>query len=228
MIIGISALHVARTCYDPGMLPWLVLTAAGVAVLLVAEAARLRPLTLVSKPLASTGFVGLAVTAGAQGHRYGAIVLVALALSWVGDVCLLARTSKRLFLAGLGAFLLGHVAYVIAFIQLGPAWRPAAAALAVLLVPAVLVGRWLDPHLSGSMRAPVRAYIAVITCMLATAVGAFAGNAHMLVLVSAFGFYLSDLAVARERFVHASLVNRLWGLPLYYAAQLCLAWTAGP
>ena len=44
-------------------------------------------------------------------------------------------------------------------------------------------------------------------------------------LVGAIGFYLSDLAVARQRFVHESLTNRPWGLPLYFGSQLLLAGT---
>jgi hypothetical protein len=40
-------------------------------------------------------------------------------------------------------------------------------------------------------------------------------------------FYLSDLAVARQRFVHASFVNRAFGLPLYYAAQILIGLTVG-
>lgn len=209
------------------MIIWIVLTAVGVAGVLVAEATERRLPAILCKPLASTGFVGLAVAVGAPGSAYGWAVLVALALAWIGDVCLLARGAKGLFLAGLAAFLLGHVAFVVAFALLDPAWPWAAGALAGASVPALVVWRWLDPHVRGGMRTPVRAYIAVITCMLATAVGAAAAGAHILVLAGAFGFYLSDLAVARERFVQSAPINRLWGLPLYYAAQLCLAWTAG-
>ena len=40
------------------------------------------------------------------------------------------------------------------------------------------------------------------------------------VLVAAVIFYLSDIAVARERFVTSSVTNRLLGLPAYYGAQL--------
>ena len=40
-------------------------------------------------------------------------------------------------------------------------------------------------------------------------------------------FYLSDLAVARHRFVHESFVNRAIGLPTYYLGQLLLALTIG-
>ncbi len=38
-------------------------------------------------------------------------------------------------------------------------------------------------------------------------------------------FYLSDLMVARQRFVQASYLNRAFGLPTYYLGQLLLAMT---
>jgi hypothetical protein len=41
--------------------------------------------------------------------------------------------------------------------------------------------------------------------------------------VGAVAFAVSDLSVARERFVHKSFTNLVWGLPLYYAAQQTLA-----
>ena len=85
-------------------------------------------------------------------------------------------------------------------------------------MPAIWILRWLRPHLSASMRRPVTAYVAVISAMLALPAG---------VPLGAFAFYLSDLSVARDRFVAAGFVNRVWGLPLYYFAQLCLASSAG-
>jgi uncharacterized membrane protein YhhN len=41
--------------------------------------------------------------------------------------------------------------------------------------------------------------------------------------VGASLFYLSDLFVARNRFVKKEYVNRLVGLPLYYTGQYLLA-----
>ena len=55
--------------------------------------------------------------------------------------------------------------------------------------------------------------------------GAFGAGAGAPLLAGALGFFVSDLAVARERFVAKSFSNKLWGLPLYYAAQLVLAGT---
>jgi uncharacterized membrane protein YhhN len=73
------------------------------------------------------------------------------------------------------------------------------------------------------MRAPVYAYVAVIGVMVASAVGAFGAGGGAVLLGGALGFFASDLAVARERFVAPSPTNQLWGLPLYYASQLLLA-----
>jgi len=39
-------------------------------------------------------------------------------------------------------------------------------------------------------------------------------------------FYVSDLSVARDRFVARAFVNRARGLPAYYAAQVLMAWAA--
>ena len=71
------------------------------------------------------------------------------------------------------------------------------------------------------------AYIVVITAMLALAVGCWGRPAGGLRLAGATAFYLSDLAVARNRFVAPGPVNRAWGLPLYYGGQALLALSVG-
>jgi hypothetical protein len=45
--------------------------------------------------------------------------------------------------------------------------------------------------------------------------------------LAAVAFYLSDISVARDRFAQAGFGNRLWGLPLYYLAQLLFAFASG-
>ena len=51
---------------------------------------------VVAKPLASTGFLGVAWVAGALGSTYGMVVLLALVLCWLGDVLLLWRALTAL------------------------------------------------------------------------------------------------------------------------------------
>jgi len=57
------------------------------------------------------------------------------------------------------------------------------------------------------------------------AVGASFAVASPGMAAGAVLFAVSDLAVARERFVRAAFTNQLWGLPLYYAAQVVIAST---
>jgi uncharacterized membrane protein YhhN len=87
--------------------------------------------------------------------------------------------------------------------------------------------RWMWPHL-GSFKGPVVIYVIAIVLMV---LGAFsvrntgglpAPQRDFLALGAAL-FFLSDLAVARERFVARDFKNKLYGLPAYYAAQLLIA-----
>jgi uncharacterized membrane protein YhhN len=201
----------------------IAVTVAAVAGLLVAERRESQAGKWVCKPLASAGFVGAAFAAGVH-DRFAAAVAVALLLSLAGDVLLIARSSAA-FRAGLFSFLLGHVAFGAAFVVRGV--RPAIAAVALVGLAAVSVpvARWLLPHVAAKMRAPVIAYVVVITLMVALAAGTVAAHGHPILLVAAIAFFLSDLSVARDRFVAHQFVNRAWGLPLYYGAQLLFAWS---
>ena len=202
-------------------------TVAALGLLLAAEARGNRPLAWVAKPVASAGFLALALARGAPESGYGRLVLAALALGWLGDVLLIPKGARRAFAAGLAAFLLGHLVFAVAFAVRGlaPAWL-AGGSLATAAV-ALPVARWLAPHVPDALRVPVRAYVVVISAMVACAAGAYGATRDAALLVGAVAFFLSDLAVARERFVAKGLANKLWGLPLYYGGQLLLAWTAG-
>lgn len=203
---------------------WLTLLA--LALLLWAEAREHRTACAIFKPLASTGFILVGLAAGGTQDGYGTAIMAALVLSWVGDVCLLSSRTAW-FLAGLSSFLLAHVAFGIAFWGLGPSWTAIGYCAVPLAVAALIVRHWLRPHVPGAMRRPVDAYMLVISGMLALAVGATVAGASGMVLLGALMFYLSDLSVARQRFVQRSFTNKLWGLPLYYVAQLVLASTIG-
>jgi uncharacterized membrane protein YhhN len=194
--------------------------AAGVVLTLVGEGTARRGLVYVFKPLASVAFVALGWNLYTPPNPYGAWIVIGLALSLLGDVCLMLPSGLR---PGLVAFLAAHVAYVAAFHTLAPArtW-PFVLAVPIVAV-SVIVARWLWPRL-GAMRVPVTAYVIVITTMLWGAASTFAaGTAGLVTLAGALLFYVSDLAVARDRFVSKGFINRAWGLPVYYAGQALLA-----
>ncbi|OQY43225.1 MAG: hypothetical protein B6240_12915 [Desulfobacteraceae bacterium 4572_87] len=54
---------------------------------------------------------------------------------------------------------------------------------------------------------------------------AFTGR--MLAFCGALSFYISDLFVARDRFVKKKPINRILGLPLYFGGQFLLAFSIG-
>ncbi|WP_181919538.1 lysoplasmalogenase [Alkalilimnicola ehrlichii] len=202
---------------------WLTLLA--VAFLLVGDRTGRRGWEWISKPVAAAGFLWAAWSWGALESDYGQWVLVGLALSATGDVLLIPKGKSRWFLAGISAFLLGHVAYVIAFSTLPLALPAGLIAAAIMAAVAWGILHWLLPSVEGRLRIPVMAYIAVISAMVVMAVAAVAGGAHWALAVGALGFAASDLAVARNRFLAPGFVNRLWGLPLYFASQLLIAYT---
>lgn len=63
--------------------------------------------------------------------------------------------------------------------------------------------------------------------MVGMAFAAFGAGATVIIPIGAVLFYASDIAVARNQFVAPGVVNRMWGLPLYYLAHVLLASTAG-
>lgn len=201
-----------------------VVTFGGLGWLLLAERAG-SSARFLAKPLASSGFLLTAVAAGALDAPFGRWMLAGLVLSAMGDVVLLGN-QEGAFLAGLGSFLVAHVAFGAAFTVRGVAGA-GFLALVPLTAFAWLVLRWLSPHLSDRLRAPVVAYAVAISLMgvlaIATAVAAW----DWRIPVGALMFIASDVAVARDNFVSAGFSNRLWGLPLYYGGQLLLAVAAG-
>lgn len=210
----------------PFMTASVCLTAAAVPLHLLAERRGWAAGRTVTKSLASLGFMGTALSAGAVGSLFGRLILTGLALSLIGDVLLLGR-SRQVFLAGLVSFLLGHLAYATAFIIHGIDLLPAAGGLVIVAVVGMRVFRWLKPHISRDLLPPVVAYIIVISAMVALALGTWGGGVPVRLLPGAVAFYLSDIAVARDRFVVKEFANRLVGLPLYYAGQLLIASCAG-
>ncbi len=202
-----------------------VLCASAVAGLLVAEGRGSQTGLWLTKPVASAAFVWLALESGAPGSIYGRCVLAGLVLCLLGDLLLIPRDRPGVFRGGVLAFLLGHVAYGAAFLT-----RPlSAAGLAVgaLLLAAVMtvVLRWLSGRVPRDLVTAVRAYLIVISLMAALACGVTAAGGPWQVAVGALAFTASDISVARDRFVARSFLNRAWGLPLYFLAQLLIAVT---
>ena len=148
--------------------------------------------------------------------------MLALACSLAGDVFLM---FEGLFLPGLVAFLLAHLAYLALFLR-GLPWLPSrAAALAVALIGAAMYVFLWRGGLPAALRLPASGL------MVAQAVGRalrLRDGAAWRVALGAGLFMLSDSLLATNRFVQPLPLAPLWVLGSYFIAQLLIAACARP
>jgi uncharacterized membrane protein YhhN len=195
-----------------------VLAVAGLAIFSAER--RYVWLHALSKPLATALLLTIV---GRPETRLAWWVDAGIGLSIVGDVALLGSGSGA-FLVGLGAFLLAHVAYVVAFTGVA-VWSPhvALVAVATVAVTALLL-RAIWGGATG-LRGPTIAYGLVISTMVITASATIGGplGAAPLAAGGALLFYASDASLALNRFrrpiPHAAFLT----LGLYWIGQIGIA-----
>jgi len=202
---------------------WAGVCYAGLLVALVGEYRSNTSVSMAGKLIAATTYIVAALSLGAMNTTYGRVILGGMGFCWLGDLFLVSRRNRTLFLAGLTSFLAGHVAYTVAFLMRGVDAAVVAITLALMAVFAWRAVAWLHPYTDRGMRVPVWLYLATISVMMVMAAGTHAAEKNMYLLLGAILFVLSDLAVARNRFVKPAFINRAIGLPLYFTAQLLLA-----
>lgn len=209
------------------ILLWGIVLLAGV---LFHEKKKNRIPRIITKFLLSSLFVVTALLQPPSVPAYFNYLVVGLIFCLIGDVCL-ALPQKKAFMVGLVAFLLGHVLYIFSFSTLVSISYWFSPGVLTIVVISSLIFFWLRPHLK-TMRIPVLIYILVITLMAIGAVAIFRKSSfqvsgRVLILAGALCFYVSDVFVARHRFIKEEYRNRLFGLPLYYIGQFMLAFSVG-
>ena len=171
-----------------------------------------------AKPLVLASLVVAAVVLGATETAAGVWLLVALVFGLLGDVALLSDSLPR-FRAGVWAFLVGHLAYLVCFASLGltmPAWSWTG--LAVLAV-ALFATRGVVPathRLAGrALSVPVAVYSVVIGAMLLCAW--FTGVP--LVALGATVFVVSDATLSSRSVRAADPARPLILMVTYHVGQ---------
>lgn len=153
-----------------------------------------------AKPATLVALIGVAAALGATDVAGGAWLLVALAFGLLGDVMLLGDSTTR-FQAGLGAFLLGHLAYLVSFVQVGLDQGTWAVMGAVVTLAGLTVARGVLPATQRSdglaLSGPVAVYMAVIAAMT---VAAWWTGVWQIALGASI-FLGSDTILAVNRFV---------------------------
>jgi uncharacterized membrane protein YhhN len=202
-------------------------TAVSAALTMVAQLSGITWLAFVCKPLATLLIIAYAWQREGDAPRRRRFVRLGLVLSLAGDVALL--WPREGFLPGLVAFLLAHLAYLVAFTattRLAARWHPFA--LYAVVAGAVLAVLW--PGVPAGLRAPVVAYVICLAAMAAqaatwwrdTAGSAIEGHARWAALGGAL-FVASDALLAVNRFQGAIPLSAVWVLGTYWAAQWLIA-----
>ncbi|HUI24936.1 MAG TPA: lysoplasmalogenase [Candidatus Kryptonia bacterium] len=164
----------------------------------------------VAKPAALAALIGYAATAPDP----SAGLVIALVLSLLGDVYLMLPAD--LFAAGLGSFLLAHVAYIAEF---DATWLARLAWWLVVLAASYPVARRIvraidDP----TLRPAVVVYMATIGLMVASALA----SGSLLAAGGAILFFVSDAIIAWDRFVRKLSWARPAIMVTYHVGQLGL------
>ena len=164
----------------------------------VAVARGNKPLEYAAKPATLVLLLAAALALDPEDSAMRTWFVVALAFSLVGDVLLML--PRDLFVGGLAAFLLGHVAYVVGLAIEGPSLAGLVPGVAFVGGGLVVVGRpVLDAVRAGhrNLLLPVAAYMLVISVMVVMAWGSL----EVLAIIGASLFYASDSLIAWTRFV---------------------------
>ncbi|WP_109561885.1 lysoplasmalogenase [Mycolicibacillus trivialis] len=207
------------------------LAAAGYGAFLVATALRLPAGAELTGQFPGQPWVkaamALLLAAAAATHpraRERRWLLAALLFCAAGDGLLAIPWWPPSFVGGLGAFLLGHLCYLVVLVPLAAPSRPrlAAAALLAAASTALLIAFW--PHLGADgLTVPVTVYVAVLAAMAIAAV--LAGLPTLWTAAGAVLFTVSDSMIGIDRFLLGSEALALPVWWCYAAAQLAI--TAG-
>jgi uncharacterized membrane protein YhhN len=203
-----------------------------VALLIRAEMLGIKAQIYLFKPVSTLLVIGIAALSLGQpvnNPTYSYWILLGLALCFGGDLALMFQDRRKPFLLGLVLFLLGHVAYTVAFSLLGVASGWTLLCGLALLAAGLVFYRLIAAGL-GSMRIPVILYFLVISLMVIQATGLldspqFNHPQALMVVGGALLFYISDVMLAANRFWRPWKYNRI-SLAFYYGGQLLIAMAA--
>ncbi|MEO1108464.1 MAG: lysoplasmalogenase [Pseudomonadota bacterium] len=183
-----------------------------------------RPASTIRTALKTASVALLALFAALSGSA--SLLILALALCAMGDA-LLSREPETSFMAGIGAFAAGHLAYIALFLSYptsnvalifdhpGYVWS--------LILLGIVAATLLAPR-AGDLKVAVLAYIPIILGMGITVLALPDIGALRWAVPAAMAFIASDLILATEKFLlpanHPALritPYLIW--PLYWGAQ---------
>jgi uncharacterized membrane protein YhhN len=215
----------------------LLLGCAAEAIFIVLERRKRMLSALLLKGCASLLFVlaGVVAYSLSPDRMFARLIVLGLMLGAVGDVCLnlrflLTGRARAVFLLGIGSFLLGHAAYLIALIAKQPGALlyalPVAAIISFFLIRFVLS----RVEVGGVIKTFGIVYLSVVFLMAAVALTLFAfepqSTGKALFAVGGLLFAASDVLLVLNQFgKRAYPAFRALNLVLYYLGQICICLT---
>lgn len=175
--------------------------------------------------------IGLTAMADASNLPFAKLIVLGLHFGALGDVLLNLRfvfpkNGQKIFLAGVAAFLAGHIPYLCAMIPLSDN-LVLCLIIGVILAAALLA--WIFKTLTVKLAFKIFGvlYIGAIVLMTAVAVGNLIAAPHTAAWMHAIGavlFTLSDIVLIFNTFGSEQKFSmRITNLSLYYLGQLMIA-----
>lgn len=154
-------------------------------------------------------------------------LIIALVLSWLGDVLLIGPGVKW-FTAGGIAFMIGHFFFMISYYEVGPQfWNLNVLALLVIIFLAIVIYIFikLQPYLPKPLFIPMAAYLLINGCMNTTAIGRMLtsilyGRNQLPAIITCIGalmFFISDSTLFFVRFKKDSRLKTHFLVMLTYS-----------
>ena len=154
-------------------------------------------------------------------------LIIALVLSWLGDVLLIGPGIKW-FTAGGISFMIGHFFFMISYYEVGPEyWNLNVLPLLVIvfLVLVIYIFNKLKPHLPKPLFIPMAAYLLINGLMNCTAIGRMIASIYftanplpgIITCIGALLFFISDSTLFFVRFKKDSRLKTHFLVMLTYS-----------
>jgi len=218
---------VSSTTFVRRVLPFLGAVAALLAIASAPWALDEPWLNFAFKPLATLCVIAWAALGRSDDGLVKRWIVIGLVFSLLGDIALLWPVQG--FLAGLVAFLLGHLSYLVGLTRRVKflASRPAFGVWAIVAA-SVLASLWTG--VPADLRVPVLVYVGALSAMAAQATSVWLARRDRpdaakwrVVAIGAALFVLSDAILATDRFVGGVSLPTLWNLSIYWLGQWFIA-----
>ena len=167
-----------------------------------------------AKPLVMIWLIIAALVIDADPSSVRPWIVGGLIAGLAGDIFLLPNVDK--FLAGLGAFLVGHVLYIAGLVQIMDGWTQFIIGVVAGAALLTVIGRPIVQAVRGtSYFVPVSVYIGAVGVLVVVGIA----SGRWVLAAGAIAFALSDALLGSDRFVTPAPQRRVYIHMLYQLGQ---------